>query len=351
MHSTQTNVSLPLVVHIHLVYHVLVPLYGLGNPALQTNHKLILSFMSIQWSFLLYYSDVPVQWDALRNTPTYLLNWALAGVGYTTVDIGGFSGGDTPTDLLIRWYQVGVFMSLMRVHSSLDNKPHWPFLYGDDAARSMRIAMNLRYQLVPTIYSLAHEQYSSGKPIFRPLFMEWPQDQSVAHLTSQWLLGSGIMAAPVLSQDNNVQVYLPAALWYEFNSTVTHPGPSTLSLSNVPMDNIPIYVRAGTIIPLAPVVQYTDALPGGALLVQVYAGVNGIFTMIEDDGETKAYESGVKRSTTFRWLDNQNTLAWTVQGSFADAHTFTSLQVTGFFANGKKVSNIVAIGTSGSITF
>jgi alpha-glucosidase len=78
----------------------------------------------------LWTGDVFVSWEALKDTPGYLLNWALAGVGYTTVDIGGFRGGDTPTDLLIRWYQVGVFMSLMRVHSSLENKAHFPFLYG-----------------------------------------------------------------------------------------------------------------------------------------------------------------------------------------------------------------------------
>ena len=138
--------------------------------------------------------DIQVSWQSLAQQPGYQMNWGLAGVSYVTCDIGGFNGPNTPGDLLARWYQVGVFLGVMRVHSSISNMPHFPFLYPAVDAAAMKYALNLRYMLIPHHYSLAHEAYLFGRSIFRPLVMEFPTDTSVLTIQDQWLSGSRLMA-------------------------------------------------------------------------------------------------------------------------------------------------------------
>ena len=323
---------------------------------------------SLTWT-----GDVPVTWDALVATPGYVLNWELAGTAYITCDTGGFNGGDVSALLLSRWYQVSAFIPIMRVHSKLGNTAHFPFNYPSDAQDSMRKSMNLRYQLIPYHYSLAHHMYDStilesgvGKPMMRPLLMEFPTDAAVSELTSQWMDGDHLMVAPVTSQDNASRVYFPEGTWYVFNGVAdaagnyVYSGSNTQYYNNVPLDTIPTFVLAGGVIPLAPVVQYSDALPGGALEVQVYSGADGSFVFVEDDGETLDYESGSTstiKTTTYEWSDKSKTLSWKVGGSFkGDAHTFTQVYVTMFeVVDGKNVkqtkSGVKTIGTSGTISF
>eukprot|EP00823_Brevimastigomonas_motovehiculus_P001293 TRINITY_DN11811_c0_g1_i1.p1 TRINITY_DN11811_c0_g1~~TRINITY_DN11811_c0_g1_i1.p1 ORF type:complete len:849 (-),score=254.76 TRINITY_DN11811_c0_g1_i1:229-2775(-) len=309
--------------------------------------------------------DIPVTWEALRQSANYLLTWMMSGAGYVTCDIGGFNGGNTPGQLLVRWYQLGVFMGLMRVHSTLGNTPHFPFMYADEFANPMRLALNLRYKLSPMFYSLAHHQYYSGTPILRPLLFDYLQDSTASSKNDQWMMG-GLLVAPVLQEDNSRDVYLPAdnRNWFEFGSSVTHNGPTVLHLSNVPLSSLPMYVRAGSILLLAPVVQYMDQLPGGALEVQVYAGADAQFVMVEDEGMNKDYQSlngGVDlqmpkindaaiRSTTFTWTQATRTLSWVVSGSFSDEHVFTQVWAHGFFEDGsQKSSLVVALGQMGSL--
>ena len=303
--------------------------------------------------------DVSPQWGDLQATPGYVLNWGLAGAAHVTCDIGGFSG-DTTALLLTRWMQAGVFIPVMRVHSTRTAKPHFPFLWGDDAAAAMRLALNLRYQLVPYHYSNAHAAYASGVPMMRPLAMEFEGDAYASTLTRTWMDGDSLLAAPVLNEDNSTAVYLPAGSWFAFgdSSGATKPlaGPLNLTLSSQPLDAMPLYARSGSIVPLAPVVQRTDLLPGGPLEVRVYGGADASFAMVEDDGETDAYistgqKTAAMRTTTYSWDDNSATLSWKVEGAFSgDAHTFTQLKPTLFLlAGGVKTADVQAIGTSGTI--
>lgn len=301
---------------------------------------------------IVWTGDIGVSFQSMQQVPGYFLNWALAGVGFTTCDIGGFNGPDDTPLLLTRWYQLGALMPIMRVHSTNSDTPHFPFLYGPDAANAMRKALNLRYQLVPYHYSNAHAQSRAGGiPTVRPLLMQYPTDPNVAQLTSQWLDGPYLLATPILNEDNSTAVYIPQGVWYTFNSTQTITGPTSFTIQNAALDAIPIYVMAGAVVPLAPIVQYTDALPGGPLTVQVYPGADGSFTVTEDDGITLTYLKGNTRQTTYKWDDTSRTLSWSVSGSFSDAHTFTQVQAVVFFPSGQKASAAKAIGTSGSFSF
>jgi alpha-glucosidase len=293
--------------------------------------------------------DINPNWGDMQSTTGMILNWGLAGGPYVACDIGGFSG-DTQADLLARWFQVGVFMPVMRVHSTLSATPHFPFLWPEPYQSAMRLALNLRYQLIPYHYSLAQTMYSTGALWMRPLVFDFPSDSKAAGLTSQWLDGA-LLVAPVLTQDSNKNVYLPAGTWYTFNTSQTTQGPTTIQ-GSAGVNEIPVFTRPGAVIPLAPVIQYADALPGGALEVQVYAGADGQFSLIEDDGATTAYESGAVRTTVFKWNDASRTLAWVVSGQSAPvANEFVSVYATLFSAKGVQHSSTATIGSSGSLSF
>lgn len=310
--------------------------------------------------------DIQVSWQALSQQPGLLLNWGLAGAGYVTCDIGGFNGPNTPPDLLTRWYQVGVFLSIMRVHSTLNNMPHFPFLYPTQNAKAMRIALILRYQLLPHYYSLAHEQFTLGKPLFRPLIMEFPLDSSVSNTRDQWLSGDRVMVAPIMTSsdgtdsDTSRQVYLPADTWFQVRLGSVNPllvtpiqGPQTITISNVDIEQIPVFVRAGSIVLLGPVIQYTDAQPGGPLTPFIFPGADAQVTLYEDDGETTAYDSGTDsvRITVFNWSDKTKTLSWKVTSSYTAAGQYFLLQPSAVFPSGVQVGPLTTLSDGGSIVF
>ena len=298
--------------------------------------------------------DIQPSWDDLQKTPGLILNWGLSGAPFVTCDTGGFSG-ETNSLLLARWYGASAFSPVMRVHSTLGATPHFPFpeLWGADASAAMRALLELRYALIPHLYSLAHETYATGLSLARPMVMHFP-DAATAALTSQWLIGDALLVAPVLTDDNATTAVLPAlaggARWFEWGSAVAHAGGQALALTAVPLDAVPAYARSGGIFALAPPVQYSDALPGGALDVRVYAGADGAFTLHEDDGETTAYAAGAVATLALSWDDAAGCLSWARGGAAGagGANAFTQLRVTAYFASGAtKAAAAQAIGASG----
>jgi alpha-glucosidase len=187
----------------------------------------------------------------------------------------------------------------------------------------------MRYRLIPMYYSLAHLAHETGAPLMRPLVMEFPNDPKVADLTSEWLIGRGLLAAPVLNPGNHRNVYLPADDWYAADSNQRLSGNRELAI-DVPLDRIPLYVRAGTILPLGPPIRHTDVMPGGPLEVQVYPGKDADFTLVEDDGLTRAYLDGEVRRTQFHWDDVGRKLSWNISGPYDGKDVFRSIQVIVF---------------------
>ena len=290
--------------------------------------------------------DIPSSWEALAETPTSLLNWSLAGMPYETCDVGGFSGNPS-SELLSRWMEAGVFFPVMRSHSEIHATPRFPWLFGDEALTAIRKAIDLRYRLIPFYYSLAHETFQTGLPLMRPLLMEFPDDLHTANLSDEWMIGDTLLAAPILQPGGKRSVYLPAGRWHALGSNLPLKGKRTMSVTNG-LDEIPVYVRAGSILPLGPVIQHTSQFPGGPLELQIYPGKDATFTLFEDDGVTTDYLKGQVRRTTFVWQDKTRRLSWKRDGSYAGPDVFQNLHVV-LFDPREKVETQCVLSASGTL--
>jgi len=290
--------------------------------------------------------DIVSSWEVLAGTPANLLNWSLAGMPYGACDIGGFFGSPSP-ELMSRWMEAGVFFPIMRTHSEVHYQPHFPWLYGTNALEAMRKAIDLRYRLIPYYYSLAHETFATGIPWMRPLIMEFPDDSHVANLSDEWMMGDSILAAPLLKEGGKRSVYIPTGDWYVFGTNRLTHGGSAIEVTAA-LDEIPAYVRAGTILPLGPVVQHTSQLPGGPLELQIYPGKDAAFTLVEDNGENQDYLKAQMRSTIFHWDDANQKLSWERKGDYSGANVFQKVHVTLF--SPKSISEgDSALGSSGTM--
>ncbi|GAC1310004.1 MAG: hypothetical protein NVSMB24_26470 [Mucilaginibacter sp.] len=288
--------------------------------------------------------DITSTWPSLNEVPMDLLNFSLAGMYYGACDIGGFQG--TPTkEMLVRWFQAGVFLPVMRSHSNLGTTARFPFLWGDDGEAAMRKALDLRYQLLPYIYSLGHEAYNTGAPIMRPLVMEFPADTTVANMRDEWLLGKGLLVAPVLNAGGKRNVYLPDDTWYNYYTGDVISGPKTFSVEKA-LDEIPLYVRAGTILPVGPVIQYSEQTSDAPLEIHIYPGRNGSSKMVEDDGVSYNYINGDARTTAYYWNNAAKTLSWKVSGPYSSKKVYKTIKaVLG------KEEKVALIGNKGSLVF
>jgi len=297
-----------------------------------------------RFGYCTWSGDIPSTWPSLGDVPKDLLNFSLAGMYYGSCDIGGFQG--TPTkEMLVRWFQAGVFFPIMRSHSNIGTTARFPFLWGTDGEAAMRKALDLRYQLLPYIYSLGHEAYNTGAPIMRPLVMEFPADTTVANMTDEWLVGKGLLVAPVLNAGGKRNIYFPNDTWYNYYTGDVISGPKTISVDKA-LDEIPVYVRAGTILPVGPVIQYSEQLSGTPLEIRIYPGKNGSFKMVEDDGVSYNYTKDNTKTTAYYWNDKTKTLTWQVTGPYSGKNTYKTIKAV----LGKR-EKAAFIGKKGSLVF
>ena len=297
-----------------------------------------------RFGYCTWSGDIYSNWESLGDVPKDLLNFSLAGMYYSACDIGGFHG--TPAkETLVRWFEAGVFFPIMRSHSDIGTTARFPFLWGEDGESAIRKALNMRYQLLPYVYSLGHEAYSTGTPIMRPLVMEFPKDTTVANMTDEWLLGKGLLAAPILTEGGKRNVYLPAGTWYDYFSGEAIQGAKTIAVTKA-LDETPVYVYEGTILPLGPVIQYSEQPTDAPLEIRIYPGKNGSFDMVEDDGTSYNYTKGATRTTAYYWSDKTKTLTWKVSGTYNGATVYKRIKaVIG------KQEKLATIGQSGSVKF
>ena len=228
------------------------------------------------------------------------LSYAISGMPYWTTDIGGYFG--TPSEeLFTRWFQFGAFCPTFRIHGQAPKE-----LYGSQWSAQGKANMlavdNLRYRLMPYIYSLAGMVTNQGYTIMRPLVFDFQNDTKVYGITDQFMFGPALLVNPVTTMGaTSRSVYLPAGTWYDFWLGSTTTGGVT-STANAPLSQIPLYVRAGSIVPMGPMIQYATQ-SADPLEIRVYKGQSGSFTLYEDEGDTYDYESGQSAVIPFSWDD------------------------------------------------
>lgn len=222
----------------------------------------------------------------------------LSGVAFVGTDIGGFYG-NASGELFARWMQLGALMPFCRGHSCSDTERHEPWSFGPRVEAICRDFLRLRYRLLPYLYSLFWEASRSGAPVLRPLLYHFPDDPDTYQLHDQVLLGPWLLAAPIYQPGREHRhVYLPAGTWYDWWTGEAISGPAHL-LAHAPLERMPLYVRAGAIIPSGPDLDYADQRTLDPLTLDLYPG-DGAFTLYEDDGHSFAYEQGHCCTTSYR---------------------------------------------------
>jgi alpha-D-xyloside xylohydrolase len=256
--------------------------------------------------------DVNSDWVFFRRQIPAGLNYSVSGLPYWTTDIGGFVSGD-PNDpayreLFVRWFQFGTFNPILRVHGTRSNNQNELWSYGPEAQRILVDFDRLRYRLLPYTYSLAWMTTSQSYTPMRPLVMDFRSDVHAANLGDQFMFGPAFLVKPVTNPGvSTTRLYLPQAKWYDFWSGVPVDGPRTLEAAS-PLDRMPLYVRAGSIVPMGPVMQWSTEKPEDPIELRVYRGADGEFTLYEDENDNYSYEKGVYATIPFRWDEAKQTL-------------------------------------------
>ncbi|MFY9363191.1 MAG: TIM-barrel domain-containing protein, partial [Dysgonamonadaceae bacterium] len=263
----------------------------------------------INWS-----GDIGGTWDGYRRQIIAGLNYTITGLPYWTSDIGGFfrPGPSQYTDeryheLLTRWFQWGTFCPIFRVHGYQSETEPWK--YGPTVEANMRKMLNLRYRLIPYIYSEAWNITKNGSTMMRPLVMDFREDAEAVNHQYQYMFGKSFLVAPVTQPDVlKKKVYLPEITsWYDFWTGKHFNGGQTIN-TNAPMDQIPLFVKAGSIVPMDKISQYTGESNADSLEIRIYKGADGNFNLYEDEGDNYNYEHGKFSVIPFEYNEQNQTL-------------------------------------------
>jgi alpha-glucosidase len=230
-------------------------------------------------------------WNHIKMSTPMLLSMGISGYGFVGDDIGGFAGSP-PADLLTRWFEVGAFNPIYRDHTSKGTANQEPWVDGPEQEAIRRKYIALRYTLLPYIYTYVEEMSRTGIPLMRPVWLDYPKDEAGYGDDRDFLFGPDLFVAPVTTEMTDAEeIHLPPGNWYDFWSTEKHSSKDQISLHPA-LDELPLYVRAGTILPMEPLVQSTSEKPDGPLEVRVYPGSDCHGYLYQDDGHTFQYEKG-----------------------------------------------------------
>lgn len=272
---------------------------------------------------LFWSSDVQSTWEALKRQVPTGLNFTASGLAYWSSDTGGWQNPSGPKaehpvlldpagatampasyadypELFVRWFQYNTFTPTLRIHGQRPGTAIWE--YGKAAEPVLAQYLKLRYALIPYLYAMGHQTYTTGAPFMRGLFMDFPNDPKVTDMGDEYMFGPAFLVAPVTEQGaTSRSVYLPAgADWYDYWTNERHTGGQTITAA-APIDKIPLFVRAGSIVPMGAQVPST-ATRQKLDSIRVYPGRSTSFTLYDDDGVSNAYRKG-GGATVLRWDD------------------------------------------------
>ena len=269
-----------------------------GFPGLQR-------YSTASWS-----GDIGTSWTDMRAQMSAGLGYCMSGLPIWGMDIGGFSvesrfykpeNLEEWREMQTRWHQFGAFVPLFRTHGQFPRRELWNIAdEGTPAYESILWYMRLRYRLMPYIYSLAGAVHFKDYTIMRALPMDFPGDPAVNGISDQWMFGPAFMPCPVYEYKARTrEVYLPVnADWYDFYTGTLIPGGRSI-IADAPYERLPLYVRAGSIVPFGPALEWSDEKPADPLRIYVYKGANGTFTLYEDENLNYAYEKGAYSTISF----------------------------------------------------
>lgn len=314
------------------------------------------AFAGSQRFTALWTGDNTSKWEHIRLAITQCLNIGLSGIANIGVDIGGFwesSNGE----LLTRWYQLGVLLPFCRNHSCAGTAQQEPWAFGEPYESIIRRYLELRYRLLPYLNTLFYEAATTGAPIMRPLFWHYLDDLTAREVEDQFLLGRDLLAAPIYHQGQTTRrLYLPAGEWVSFWSGERLQGGRWVDM-RAPLDELPLFVRAGAVLPLGPVMQHTGERPTDPLTLALYApnrapDADDSSTLYEDDGASTDYRSGGFCQTAYRWeWENASTLLIHLsapQGDYRPERRHMQLEVHLPYPADKPQPNIASIHVNGT---
>lgn len=272
----------------------------------------------------LWSGDVGNDWETLRRQIAGGLGLMAAGHPWWTYDAGGFfrPWGAQYTDQeyierLIRWVQCATFLPLMRIHGYVSDTEPWR--YGAEAEQIIKSQLELRYRLLPYIYTAASEVSREGSTLMRPLLFDFADDAEALKHETEYMFGRSILVNPVLAPSvTTYKTYLPkhAAGWYDFHTGKHYEGGQTVE-TDVTLANIPVFVKGGSILPLGPVKQYAMQESDEPIELRVYPGADAVYTLYEDEGDNYNCENGAFATTKFTWKEKtQQVDIADPQGSF-----------------------------------
>jgi alpha-D-xyloside xylohydrolase len=256
--------------------------------------------------------DINSDWFSFRRQIPAGLNFAVSGIPYWTTDVGGFVFGN-PADpafreLFIRWFQYATFNPILRVHGTRNPDANELWSYGANAENILVDFDRLRYRMLPYIYSLAWKTTSESYTPMRPLVMDFRTDPRADDIGDQFMYGPALLVNPVTEPASTTRaVYLPQAKWYDFWTGVSVAGGRMIQ-AITPLDRLPVYVRAGSILPLGPDEQWSTEKPADPIELRIYPGEDGNFTLYEDENDNYNYEKGEYATIPLRWDDQTHTL-------------------------------------------
>ncbi len=256
--------------------------------------------------------DINSDFFSFRRQIPAGLNYSLSGLPYWTTDIGGFVSGnpDDPDfrELFIRWFQYASFCPIFRVHGTRTTDQNELWSYGSEAQKILASFDRLRYRLLPYIYSLAWKTTSDGYTPMRPLVMDFRGDVRAENIGDQFMYGPAFLVNPVTEPAASTRrLYLPKAHWYDFWSGTSADGGQVID-GAAPLERMPLYIRAGSILPMGPDIEWSTQKPADPIELRVYHGADGDFTLYEDENDTYSYEKGVYATIPFHWDDAKQVL-------------------------------------------
>ena len=326
-----------------------------------------------RYSTATWSGDIATRWEDMKAQISAGLNFAVSGIPYWTMDIGGFcvenrymeaqalydrTGRENEDlkewrELNVRWFQFGAFCPLYRAHGQWPLREPWEIApESHPAYQSILYYTQLRYRLMPYIYSLAGMTHFSDYTIMRPLVMDFTADAKVNNIGDQFLFGPALMVAPIYRYgDRTRSMYFPqGSTWYDFYTGQAVEGGQQLTVA-APYERVPLYVRSGSIMPLGPDMEWSDEKLPEVITLMVYAGANGQFTLYEDEGTNYNYEKGAYTMIPIRYDDAKGTVEiGQRQGQYPGMLQERTFQVVRITPEGRQAAQVSYNGQAVSVT-